>query len=85
MCIFRVFSDLGRASVNLRSTGLFREKVVLSHYRGFQMPHGERFDEWLAGSAFSNTLSSRLRVAPSGCILTAMSIERPVRGHSPLR
>lgn len=47
MRIIRVFSDFERASVNLPSTGLFRAKVVLTHYRGFQMPHGERFDGWL--------------------------------------
>jgi len=27
--------------------GLYRAKVVLTHYRGFQLPQGERFNGWL--------------------------------------
>jgi len=26
---------------------LYRAKIVLTHYRGFQLPHGERFNGWL--------------------------------------
>jgi glutathione S-transferase len=39
--------DLGWADI-MAGPWIFRAKVVLTHYRGFQMPHGERFDGWLA-------------------------------------
>ncbi|KJA29581.1 hypothetical protein HYPSUDRAFT_125770 [Hypholoma sublateritium FD-334 SS-4] len=41
---------------------LYRAKIVLTHYRGFQMPHGERFSGWLGRlfehPAFKATCSS---------------------------
>jgi glutathione S-transferase len=39
-------SDLGWADV-MAGPWLFRAKVVLTHYRGFQLPKGERFNGWL--------------------------------------
>lgn len=43
----KYLQTLGEHPLTSASTGLFRAKVVLTHYRGFQMPHGERFDGWL--------------------------------------
>jgi len=39
-------TELGWADV-MAGPWLFRAKMVLTHYRGFQLPKGERFNGWL--------------------------------------
>jgi glutathione S-transferase len=45
----------------LRLAGIFRAAHVLSHYRGFRLPEGARFAQWvarlLAHPAFAATCS----------------------------
>ncbi|TFK43958.1 thioredoxin-like protein [Crucibulum laeve] len=53
--------DIGLVDV-MAGPWLFRAKHVLTHYRGFELPQGKRFNEWLgrlfAHPAFAKTCST---------------------------
>jgi hypothetical protein len=43
----KLFLHILFAEMSIFFPVLYRAKIVLTHYRGFQLPKGERFTAWL--------------------------------------